>query len=417
MSHLCPPGRQQGMNSTSVFTTAPDVVVVGAGLAGLTAAATAARAGHSVRVIEARSSVGGQARSSTHGGFTFNRGPHALYLGGPAERILRGLDVDLRGGKPPVKGRLVFEGELEIAPAGPSTLLRTKALSPRGKLAIGKLLGRLPKLDAAAVAGLSANEWIAQSVDGHREAELLRALTRLSTYVNDPDRLSAEVAVGQLQLALSSGVLYLDGGWQSLVDQLRATAGVEFVTDEPVVELPDARSVIIATGTPDSAAQLLGTSFSVGPAAAVSGLDLGLDRAPDLDFVLGGDVPFYFSNHSAVAQLAPNGQFHAAAVQYLGPDDEPDADAIRSFAARAGVTDADIVESRRLHRMTTVTAIPTANNGGLGGRPAIDASGHPNVFLAGDWVGTDGHLADASIASGAAAAEAAVHSLEASLQR
>lgn len=383
-----------------------DVVVIGGGLAGLAAAALVAQAGKSVTVFESRSTLGGQARSSTHGGFTFNRGPHALYLGGAGERILRQLGVKISGGQPAVNGKFAFNNTLEVAPAGPVSLMRTGALSAKGKLAIGKLLARLPKIDPATLAGTSVTDWIGQCVNGDREADMLHALVRLATYVNEPAVLSAEVAVSQLQMALDKGVLYLDHGWQSLVDQLRATPGVDLVTGETIAELPHARAVILATGSPDSAAQLLGATFDVGPPAVASCLDLGLATKPEQNFVLGGDVPFYFSNHSAVAQLAPPGKYHAAAVQYLGADDEPDGDALSAFAELAGAR--DIVESRRLHRMTTVTAISTAANGGFRGRPSVTDTGFGNVFLAGDWVGSEGHLADASFASAYGAATAAM---------
>jgi hypothetical protein len=62
--------------------------------------------------------------------------------------------------------------------------------------------------------------------------------------------------------------------------------------------------------------------------------------------------------------------------------------------------------------MNVVGAIPRARNGGLAGRPAIDATAMPNVFLAGDWVGSKGCLSDASFASGFAAGRAAVQAAE-----
>jgi hypothetical protein len=56
--------------------------------------------------------------------------------------------------------------------------------------------------------------------------------------------------------------------------------------------------------------------------------------------------------------------------------------------------------------MTVAAALPTAASGGFAGRPRVGDSGVAGVFLAGDWVGPEGHLLDASVAS----AEAAVGS-------
>jgi phytoene dehydrogenase-like protein len=56
----------------------PDVIVVGGGIAGLAAATTAARHGSKVVLVDAHH-LGGRAQSDHRRGFTFNRGPHALY--------------------------------------------------------------------------------------------------------------------------------------------------------------------------------------------------------------------------------------------------------------------------------------------------------------------------------------------------
>ncbi len=54
------------------------------------------------------------------------------------------------------------------------------------------------------------------------------------------------------------------------------------------------------------------------------------------------------------------------------------------------------------------TALPLAIEGGLAGRRGPRVPGLAGVFLAGDWIGPDGYLSDASLASGRAAARLAI---------
>jgi len=68
----------------------PSLVVVGAGIAGLTVAHEVARAGRPVIVVERGDAVGGLARSFRYGGFTFDVGPHRFHTEDPkVSRFLR----------------------------------------------------------------------------------------------------------------------------------------------------------------------------------------------------------------------------------------------------------------------------------------------------------------------------------------
>ena len=78
---------------------AVDVVVVGSGLAGLTAAATAARAGATVTLVEGPA-PDGRARTDERDGFLLNRGPHAVYDRGPGRAVLDRLGLTLDGVDP-----------------------------------------------------------------------------------------------------------------------------------------------------------------------------------------------------------------------------------------------------------------------------------------------------------------------------
>jgi phytoene dehydrogenase-like protein len=399
------------------ITTTP-IVVVGAGLAGLTAAVHLARAGQRVVVHEERHRAGGLAFTDERDGFAFNQGPHALYLGGPADVIFREMGVPLRGSKPKSHdGRMMFNDSLHVAPGSPSTLMRTSALTGREKVNIATLLARLPRMDPSVVKSLTVSQWIDTHAKGDNARNVLHGLARLTTYSCSPEQLSAEVYLTQLQLALGAGVLYLDNGWATIVRALTTLltetgkASIEF--ESSISSLPDAPTVILANGSAQRSAALLGTTFEVGPCAAISCLDLGLDTAPPHDFVLGADCPFYLSNHSAAAGgLAPAGKHLVSVAQYLGVGEKPDAQAIDRFVHQAGIRDMNIILRRRLHRMIASSSIATAAMGGFGGRPPVTSAQRPGVFLAGDWVGPTGHLADASVASGRAAAHAALQFLE-----
>ena len=123
-----------------------DVAVVGAGLAGLTAAAVAAGAGARVLVLEAHQ-PGGRAATAERDGYHLNQGPHALYLGGPGESVLRQLGVDYRG-HPPAGPYYARRGDdVQLWPVSGATLARSGLVSVRGKVRLGTVLHR-PVLEA-----------------------------------------------------------------------------------------------------------------------------------------------------------------------------------------------------------------------------------------------------------------------------
>lgn len=410
------------------MTTRWDVIVVGAGLAGLTAGATAARAGARTLVLDTARG-GGRARTLEKDGFVFNHGAHALYLGGEAARVLRGLGIEPRGAKPPLERyRLLAGGELHQMPAGPSSLLRTSALGPRSKAKLSKLLALLPRLDGEAVGGMSVDDWIASHDLRPDATAVLRALVRIGTYGDDLSTLSAQVAVLQLQRAAAKGVLYLDGGWAQLIDglgaqvEVRARAAVRSVRDDGgrvAVATGDdelfARAVVLAPGTPAAVVGLLDHDpgwGDLGPAVTAACLDVASRRIPTPGYVLGADEPVYGTTQAPPAQQAPDGSAVVSVIRYGARTPGEDRPQLEGWLDHVGVRADDIVHSRFLARLTVTGAAPLARLGGLAGRPAITAVGMRNVYVAGDWVGAHGALADTSFASGHAAGLAAARAAE-----
>ncbi len=95
----------------------------------------------------------------------------------------------------------------------------------REKARFLRLFATLPGIDARSFDRVSLEDWIGDAAGHGNLARLLRTLCRVSTYIDDPDRLSAGAAIDQLKNVLAGGVWYLDGGWQSIVDGLRASLG------------------------------------------------------------------------------------------------------------------------------------------------------------------------------------------------
>lgn len=409
-----------------------DLIVVGAGLAGLAAGALAASEGKQVLVLDAH---GGNGRAATieREGFVFNGGPHALYHKGAAERILHSLGIRPTGGPSSAVSYGIRNGVIDRLPAGPASLLRTRLVSPASKVQLAKFMARLPKIDVGTRGSTTVDEWLAEAELRPDVEALVRVVLRVSTYSERTDVMSADIAIQMAQAGLGAGVLYMDDGWKFLTDGLRnvikhhggeicSHAAVRHVTSDgggPQVRLHDdtmltASAAILAVGGPTATAGLLASPpaawSSLGPDATVACLELGLRTTSERKLLFDLDEPLYYSVHCPPARLAPAGQAVAYAMRYLGASDPTAAECrsqLDAHAAAAGVGDGDIVAHRYLHRMTASNAMPIAANGGLPGRPGVAIESSPGVFVAGDWVGSEGLLADAVFASAREAVRAA----------
>jgi glycine/D-amino acid oxidase-like deaminating enzyme len=405
-----------------------DVAVVGAGLAGLAAAATAADAGASVLLLDARP-PGGRAATDEIDGFRFNRGAHALYRGGPGRAVLDRLGVAARGVSPPIKGAQGRRGD-EVGPIGLGAvgIARTPLVSARGKVTLVRLFAGMPRWKPGHLADRSAAAWFDELGLQGSARDLVETLARTATYVADMDSVSADLVASQVRAAATHGVDYLHGGWQTLVDGMATAArlrGVEIRTGASVrAVVPDggrvrvedgdrtvlARRVVVAAGLPAACSTLLPYAppawASLGPPARAACLDIGLASVPETAVLLGVDRPLYLIRHTPPAALAPAGRAVVHALRYLRPDERLSPECARAeleeHARMAGIDVDGAAHARYLHQMTVCGALP-APGIGLAGRVDVGDTGHDGVLVAGDWVGPHGHLADAALASGEAA--------------
>ncbi|HXG94904.1 MAG TPA: NAD(P)/FAD-dependent oxidoreductase [Blastocatellia bacterium] len=418
-----------------------EVIVIGGGVAGLAAATFIARQGRTVRVFEQSHALGGRARTKEQDGFYFNIGPHALYRGGRGIEILAELGVEPRGAVPLVSGAYaVRDGAKHTFPTGFVSLLSTSLFGLAAKFEMARLLASLPKIDASPLMNRTVSEWLDEQIKEQEVKDFLLALFRVATYTNAPDLMSAGAALQQLKLAYTKNVLYIDGGWQTIVDglaQAASKAGVIVETGAKVervernekgavraVRLADGRSidasVVVIASSPQVAAALVdrseNTSLAQWASEAVpvraACLDVALKRLPKpkATFALGVDRPLYLSVHSAAARLAPAGGALIHVAKYLPPDHKDAPDSVERELE--GLLDLiqpawrdEVVYRRFLPDMTVMSAVATAKRGGTKGRPGPMVEEVAGLFIAGDWVGPEGLLVDASLASAKRVAE------------
>jgi phytoene dehydrogenase-like protein len=411
-------------------TTTTDVAVIGGGIAGLTAAAYAARGGATVTLLDARTDLGGRGRTQVDAGFHFNEGPHALYRDGAGTAALHDLGIRPDGKMPPLRNpRASLDGRLVRMPPA-RAVAQTAALLAH--------LGR----DAADPAWIdaSASEWIAGRVLDPVARHVVAALVRVSSYAGDLDTFSADGAIIQLKSSLK-GVLYLHGGWRQIVTALATVArdagatvdaghkvtsvradGGRWIVERDGAPAVAARRIVLAAGGPGHADRLLGASSPTITAAAhdavpvhAACLDLGLDElpVPGRRFVLGLDRPTYASVHTAAARLSDTGGQLLHVMRYEPPAGEDAPTALRELhhvadEIQPGWREHELARQVGTHR---VVAFDRPRPGtGMGGRPGAVVPDLDGVFVAGDWVGPDGLIGGAALASGRAAGVAAARS-------
>ncbi len=430
-----------------------DVVVVGGGLAGLTAAATAAGDGRSVVLLDGRPG-GNRAATETVGRFLFNRGAHALYRKGAGRPVLARLGVQVTGSRPPLRGGMGRRGDVvDRLPLGPVTATRSRLVSRRGLTRLARVLAGMPRWRPTELGDRTAAAWFDELGLEGDERQLVEMLARTATYVADLHTVSADLVALQVRLAAQGNVDYLDGGWQTLLDGLGAACergGVERIPAAASAVVPEGRlvrvevaagrdgdgtgvapdggaattllagAVVLAAGTPDAMASVLPQRPVAWAALAgpihVACLDLGLAEPPPTRVLLGLDRPIYLICHAPPARLAPSGGAVVHGMRYLGAaEDLPAAELRRELedhARLAGIDPDAAEEARYRHRMVSAGALPIPETGGLARRPGVTSAGFDGVFVAGDWLGPGAHLADAALATGEEAGRRAAERAE-----
>ena len=408
-----------------------NICIIGGGIAGLAAATMLARAGQSVILFEKSHSLGGRAGTQERNGFLLNQGPHALYAGGYGIKLLRELRVAFSGGKPKANGLAVLEDRIEELPATPLSLFRSGLISQFAKIELGYILTQIPKTDPGPFQYRTVRQWVEALTNNKISRKFLYALTRVFTYTNAIDDMSAGAAIKQWKLALKQNVYYLDGGWQTLIDQLAdaaQAAGTHIITHSQVVEIAHEDAVhgvclkdgtfypadtILVAASPKSVINMVQKSHQHTLASwcqepvpvRAACLDVGLKQLPKPKntFAVGLDRPLYLSVHSATAKLAPKGYSLIHTAKYLpttATDPQANREELETLLDRIqpGWRE-QVITTRFLPQMTVSHAMVTAKQGGIAGRPESIVPGIRGLYAIGDWIGATGMLVDASLAT------------------
>jgi phytoene dehydrogenase-like protein len=373
-----------------------EITVVGGGVAGLTAAITAAERGASVRLFEASETLGGRARTAD-GPYKANLGPHALY-GGDAVDWLTSRDLMPPVARPLLTGvRFHYEGEIHRTP--PLSLI------PPGL----RMRGRMAPVDQ------TFRSWALDHGVDERTVGMLSNLAGVFTFHHDPGELSAAFVWERTQRLLLTArppARFVVGGWSILVDSLARYArslGVEVVTGERVTTVP-AAPVIVALEL-RHARELLGDDSLQWPSGRTVCLDFGLTRRRGDPWIVSDlDSAGWAERYSAQdPTLAPAGEDLLQSQMPIRPDETADdaADRLEALLDRSFDDWAGRVTWRRRQVMDGRSGALDFPGTMWRDRPAIDRGA--GVFLCGDQVAAPGCLSEVSFGS---AIDAAGRALE-----
>ena len=406
-----------------------DVIVVGAGIAGLRCAAALHRRGITARVLEADTAPGGRIRTDVVDGFRCDRGFQLLNPSYPAVR--RHVDVDALDLRTAGRGVRVVDGSGRARSLADPTrhpgllaatvrsavglgLLRPRTVAGAARWAL-PALGSVRRLESAPDAALAA-DWDRLGVRGPLRESILAPF--LSGVLADGVGNTSDRYV---RLVLRSFLLATPGvpdrGMQAFPEQLARAEGVdvtystrvERVTDGrvPEVGVADgttlrARAVVIATDASD-AADL--TSAATSPMRGLSTWWFDADGLePDAFLRISGtgSAVVNTAQLSAIAPgYAPPGRTLVEATTLLGDAGPAEEATVRAELARLWAT--STASWRVIVRHDVTRALPVQAAGTPLRRPLRTGE---RVLMAGDHRDTPS-IQGALVSGGRAAAEVA----------
>lgn len=174
-----------------------DVIVLGAGIGGLTLAHALCRKGRNVLLAEAEERPGGVIRSESVDGYLLERGPNSFSSAPAIDALMEEVGIAGRAVRRPLRDydRFVFKGgRLRKVPMGPVDLVKTDCLSASQKWT---LLRGLFASHPPPGGDLSLGEYFRPRLGDAVVDTLLRPFVA-GVYAADADRLSFEASMPRL---------------------------------------------------------------------------------------------------------------------------------------------------------------------------------------------------------------------------
>ena len=404
-----------------------DVVIIGGGLAGLSTGALLAKQGKRVTVIEKGNQPGGRAYTYEEKGFTFNYGPHAMYI--PESGLL--ADVMARLGRPVPKCEYVdnmraywADGDrLAVMGSKPHQVLTTKLFSLGARLQFVKLTMALRSAKPDSIApGTTWREWVEAHTGDASVRRFAMALGTINTYTRPAGELDATWLIAHFQRVLFAKdyVGYMSGGWRSMYDvfieELESNGGT-LITGTRIDRLDVADRRIVAAVTADARYEADAFVCTLppqdAPALAADGsplraelqqweglvdvhalcMDIGFNRKVRENLALVFDIErdLYYSVHSfTTPDLAPAGGQLLHAMAYLSPEEAADETLLAGRKAEL-VTGLDVHFPGWRDAIAVERTMPNAKVVGARQTPAnrknmvpLRAASVANLYFAGD---------------------------------